>query len=379
MDFNWTPQQQDFRRRVRAAVEEMLPADWEEKSNFDTGSQYVSEFSRWFCPQLAERGLLIPHWPKKYGGEGLDPFHHWILGEELFVVGEPRSYQYMNVNWAGPAILKFGTPDQCERLVTEICAGTRIWCQGWSEPGAGSDLAAMKTRAVRTDRGYVINGQKIWTSGASLADYNFLLARTGDGRKEISVFLVPMSTPGIDVRIIPNFNGQRSFHEVFLSDVEVPHDALLGEEGGGWPIVLSVLHNERIGLPRYTLTMRGLEHAVQCLREDGRFDSRAQEAAGIARAACEAARNLCLKVVNERSQGREPGPDTFIARYALVWADRKASDLIGSFLGDRLVANDDPLLSATYRRAASAGIAAGSAEMQLNTISRDLLGLPRGR
>lgn len=379
MNFEWTAAQQDFRRRVRAVIEDQLPADWAEQSNFDASSRYVSEFSRQFCPVLAEHGLLIPHWPKAVGGEGLDPFHHWILGEELFSVGEPRSYQYMNVNWAGPAILRHGTPPQCERLIPEITQGRKIWCQGFSEPSAGSDLAALRTRAVRTDRGYVLNGQKIWTSGASLADYCFLLARTGEARKDISVFLLPMSTPGIDVRIIPSFNGERSFHEVFLTDVEVPFDALLGEEGGGWKIVLSVLHDERIGLPRYMLTMRGLDRAVECLREEGRFDDRVRMAAGDARAACNAAQSLCLKVVNDRAAGREPGPDTYIARYALVAADRKAADMIGDYLMDRVIANDDALLAAAYRRTASSGIAAGSAEIQLNNISRDRLGLPKGR
>lgn len=379
MDFEWTAKQQEFRQRVRTALDEHLPSDWAEKSQYDASAKYVSEFSRTFCPMLAARGLLIPHWPKQSGGEGLDPFHHWILGEEMFSVGEPRSYQYMNVNWAGPAILKFGSAEQCDRLIPEIVQGRKIWCQGFSEPNAGSDLAALRTKAVQTDQGFLINGQKIWTSGASLADYCFMLARTGEGRKEISVFLVPMTTPGIEVRIIPSFNGERSFHEVFFTDVEVPHNALLGELGCGWDVVLSVLHNERIGLPRYMLTMRGLDRAVECLREESRFDGRAQMAAGDARAACSAAQNLCLKVVNDRATGRDPGSGTFIARYALVWADRKAADFIGDFLIDRVIANDDPLLSAAYRRTASSGIAAGSAEMQLNNISRDHLGLPKGR
>jgi len=377
LDFEWSDAHNDFRRRVRRVIEDQLPTDWAEKSRFDTGSKYVSEFSRRFCPVLAEHELLIPHWPKAVGGGGLDPFHHWILGEEMFAVGEPRSYQYMNVNWAGPAILRYGTPEQKEFYITPIAQGVKIWCQGFSEPGAGSDLAALKTRAVATDRGYVINGSKIWTSGASLADYCFLLARTGEGKRDISVFLVPMDSPGVEARVIPNLNGERSLHEVFLTDVEVPHFALLGGENQGWPIILSVIHDERVGLPRYVLPMLGLDRAVQYLSAKRRFDARAQMRAAQARAACEAARNLCLEVVTERAKGRPPTAKTYVARYAIVAADRLTSDFMSDFLMEEVIENVDPLIVVTYKRAASSGVAAGSSEMQLNNIARDLLHLPR--
>jgi len=377
MDFNWTAEHEHFRERVRSVLDEHLPVDWATQSRYDPSSKYVSEFSRRFCPKLAERGLLIPHWPVAVGGEGLDAFHHWILGEEMFAVGEPRSYQYMNVNWAGPAILRFGSAEQKGQLVPPIAAGTTIWCQGFSETNAGSDLAALRTTATPTDHGYVINGSKIWTSGASLADNCFMLARTGEGRRDISVFLVPMKSPGIEARIVPSFNGERSFHEVFFTDVEVPHSALLGEKSGGWKIVLSVLHDERIGLPRYMLTLRGLDRAVERLIELDRFDQAASMRAGEARAACEAARNLCLDVVNDRVKGRPPSSSTYIARYTLVTSDRLVADFINDFLMEDVVENEDALLAAAYRRTASSGLAAGSAEMQLNNIARDSLQLPR--
>jgi len=380
MDFEWTADQRRFRRRVRDLLEQLLPPDWDVRSGYDTSSRYVSEFSRTFCPILAREGLLIPHWPKEYGGEDLDPYYHWILGEELFAVGDPRSYQYMNVNWAGPAILRYGTEEQKAEHIGRIAAGTHIWCQGFSEPSAGSDLAALSTKAQRTDRGWVIDGVKIWTSGASLADFCLMLARTGPDRHAgISVFLVPMGTAGITARPIPNFMGEFSLHETTFDQVEVPASALLGAENDGWTIVRHIMHNERIGQPRYALAMRGMDRAVALLKQKGRFSGQAVRAdAAKAHAALLAARSLALQVIDARAKGQAPTAFTSIARYALVSADRCVADFLGAYLREELMDRQDPLITATYRRTGSTGLAAGAAEIQLNLIGRDYLQLPKG-
>ncbi len=379
MDFEWSADQHGFRQRVRDLLQKALPADWEEKSRYDTSSRYVSEFSRTFCPLLAREGLLIPHWPRQYGGEDIDPYYHWILGEELFAWGDPRSYQYMNVNWVGPAILKFGTLEQKDEHIGRIAAGTHIWCQGFSEPSAGSDLAALSTKAQRTDAGYVIDGIKVWTSGASLADFCLMLARTGPDRYQgISVFLVPMSTPGISARPIPNFMGEFSLHETVFDQVELPRSALLGQENEGWQIVRQIMHNERIGQPRYSLAMRGLDRAVAILKAKGRFSDQSVRAdAARAWAALVAARSLALQVIDARAKRQPPTAVTSIARYALVSADRHVADFLSAYLHDELTDGKDPLISATYRRTGSTGLAAGAAEIQLNLISRDFLQMPK--
>jgi alkylation response protein AidB-like acyl-CoA dehydrogenase len=377
MDFNWTPEQAAFRQRVREVIATALPSDWAEKSRYDTSSAYVSEFSRSFCPRLAREGLLIPHWPVELGGGGLDAFHHWILGEEMFAVGEPRSYQYMNVNWVGPAIIRFGAEHQRQRYISEIASGQVIWCQGFSEPEAGSDLAALKTRAERRGDAYVLNGSKIWTSGASLADYCFLLARTGEaGTRGISVFLMPTKAPGVEIRVIPSFMGQYSLHEVFLTDVVLPESARLGEENAGWEIVRAVMHNERIGAPRDSLSMRVLDHAMEVLDARGEATPHARARAAKAMAALHCARQLALQVIDGRVKGRPAGGLTNIARYALVAGDREVADFLATFLHDDLIANEDPLLSVGYRRTGSTGLAAGSAEIQLNLIAKHQLALP---
>ena len=153
LEFEWTSEHRAFRGRIRKVLKEHLPDDWPSISGFDNGGEVGVAFSRTFAPVLASEGLLIPHWPREVGGEGLDAFHHWILGEEMWSNGEPRGYQYMSVNWVGPAILKFGSDEQRETHIPRICSGTISYCQGFSEPDAGSDLAALKTKAVETDTG----------------------------------------------------------------------------------------------------------------------------------------------------------------------------------------------------------------------------------
>jgi alkylation response protein AidB-like acyl-CoA dehydrogenase len=379
MEFAWTAEHKAFRQRLKDVLKQNLPADWPQKSRYDTSSEYVSKFSRTFCPNLAKEGLLIPHWPKEVGGGGVDAFHHWILGEEMFAEGDPRSYQYMNVNWCGPAILKYGTDEQIKEHIGGIASGTQIWCQGFSEPQAGSDLAALATRAERTQAGYRINGSKIWTSGASLADKCFMLARTGAERHAgISVFLVPMKTKGVEVRRIQSFMGERSVHEVFFTDVELPESARLGDESKGWEIVGHVLNNERIGAPRYSLAERALHHAVGVLKRKNRWkDDVVKMRAARAQSYISAARQLCLQVINDRVQKKPVNPITNVARYSIVAADRQIAEFVGDYLGDELIGAKDPLLFQAYRRTGSTGIAAGAAEIQLNLIARNLLKLPR--
>jgi alkylation response protein AidB-like acyl-CoA dehydrogenase len=379
MDFGWSPDQLAYRERLRDFIAQTLPPDWAVKSNYDPGSPYVVEFAREFCPALAREGLLIPHWPCEYGGGGADPLHHWILGEEMFAVGEPRSYQYMNVNWIGPALLRYGTPEQKALHLPKIVGGTVFWCQGFSEPSAGSDLASLKTRAVRSGDSYVINGQKIWTSAASFASYCFLLARTGETKREISVFLVPMDTPGIETREVMSMTGRRSLHEVFLTNVAVPAATMLGEEHKGWEIVRSVLHNERIGAPRYIMAHRALDAAACVLKAEGRFDDREIKGRlGQARAAVDASRLLCMRIIDGRVKKRDAGAQTNVARYSLTLADRAVGDFIGEFMHQTLLDGREQTILTQFRRAASTGLGAGAAEIQLDLVAQNFLELPRG-
>jgi alkylation response protein AidB-like acyl-CoA dehydrogenase len=378
VEFTWKPEHAAFRRKIRDFLAASLPPDWDRLSQLDNSSEEVHRFSRTFCPALAREGLLIPHWPVEYGGGGKDAWHHWILNEEMWAAGEPRSYQYMSINWVGPAIIKFGTAEQKAEHLPRITGGTVSYCQGFSEPNAGSDLAALQCRAEHTGSGYRVNGQKIWTSNAGFADYCILLVRTGGpGRNGISVLIAPMKTPGMTVRRIPSLQGEHAVNEVFFENVDVPHGALLGEKDKGWSVIGQILHNERIGAPRYALSWRALRRAVARLKDNGSWE---REEVQLRAARCEAqlrsAQLQAYRVIDGRVKGRPADAETNVARYAAAVADRAVCEFLGDFVPEALFFTEDPVIAAGYKRTATTGIAAGAAEIQLNLIARTLLGLP---
>lgn len=380
MDFDWTEDDRAFRARVRDFLERELPDNWDEIRRHGPGSREQTEFSLEFCPKLAAAGLLVPHWPTEWGGSGLSTWEHFILGEEMWAAGEPRGAQYMNVNWIGPTLLRFGSDEQKRRYIPQMAAGKAIWCQGFSEPNAGSDLAALNTRAVRDGDDFVINGSKIWTSYAGLAEHCFLLARTSGKPRDksgITIFLVPMSTPGIEVRSIPSLIGHGDIHETFFTDVRIPASAQFGGEGEAWTIIGYSLANERVGIPRYEMSARVLDGMVAELKARGEFDDMAVRArAGAASAACEAARLLVYRVVDKVARGKPPETDPNIARAAVIRADHAVADFGLDFLPDAYSGADHHALLAHHERAIVTGIAAGAAEIQLGLIARRHLDLP---
>jgi alkylation response protein AidB-like acyl-CoA dehydrogenase len=378
VNFEWTPEQRALRERVRALLARELPPDWEYISRHGPGSPAQTAFSLAFCPKLAAEGLLVPHWPAAHGGRDAPAWEHFIIGEELFAAGEPRGPQYMNANFIGATLMKFGTPQQQARYLPDMAAGRALWCQGFSEPSAGSDLAALATRAVPRGGEYVINGSKVWTSYAGMAQTCFLLARTDAGKGGIAIFLVPMDTPGIAVRPIPSLIGHGDIHEVFFDDVVVPAAARLGEEGQAWAIIGYALSLERVGLARYAFSRRVLDRMVGELTAQDRFaDSAVRAQAAQALAACEAARLLVYRVVDERARGLPPSAVSNLARVAVVKADHAVSDFALAHFGDALCGDRWPLVLAHHERAIAAGIASGAAEIQLNLVANDWLRLPR--
>lgn len=375
MDFFWDDEQRAFRATVRDFLAAHLPGNWEALAH-GPGTQWQTTFSKQFCGALADSGLLVPHWPQRWGGRDADPWTAFILAEEMWEAGEPRGGQYMNVNWIGPTLMRFGSPEQQQRYIPPMARGQTLWCQGFSEPEAGSDLASLRTRADKDEATYRINGQKIWTSYAGHADTCFLLARTSPGRNGISIFLLPMDTPGITVRQIPSVIGDGDIHEVFFDDVTVPDTAMLGEEGKGWEIVRTALSLERVGIPRFALATRMLHRAVTRLKQSGRFGIGAIEQAARARAACEAARLYSYNIVDQRRHGIATGAEASAARYATVLAERSVSEFVVEHVPEALSGADQMLLS-HHQRAIVAGIASGAAEIQLNLVAGDFLGLPR--
>jgi alkylation response protein AidB-like acyl-CoA dehydrogenase len=380
MEFGWSQQDVGHRAELRRFLDEILPDDWDEMSRHGPGSDVQAAFSKTFCAAMAERGWLTQHWPSEYGGADTEPWRHSIVGEELWAIGEPRGAQYMNVNWIGPAIMRFGSEEQKSFHLPRISAGSVLWCQGFSEPEAGSDLAALRTMAIRDGDDYVINGTKIWTSYVENAEFIFLLVRTDPGSKRhrgMSILLVPVNTPGIEVREIPSVVGARYFHEVFFADARVPTSALLGPEGEGWSVVGYALQYERVGAARYARAARTLDRLAEIAQQRGLYeDPMVVDRLAEARAICEAARVLTYKVIDLRAKGHAPTADTQIARVAGTTADTAVANLGLEILGPESL-EDGSYADANFRLAMTAGVAVGATEVQLNLIAGRFLGLPR--
>jgi alkylation response protein AidB-like acyl-CoA dehydrogenase len=379
VEFGWTDEDLAYRKEIRAFLDVELAGQWSGEVT-QTGSKANVEFARQFCGKLAERGWLTPHWPAEYGGSDSSHWRHTILGEEMWSIGEPRGPQYMNVNWIGPSIMASGTDEQKREHLPPIARGEVVWCQGFSEPEAGSDLASLRTRAERDGGEYVVNGQKTWTSFAEVADYCYLLARTDPTSKRqhgISVLLVPTSTPGFEVRSIPAVVGEHAFHEVFLTDMRVPVSCRLGPEHEGWDVVRRALTYERVGAPRWARAALVLDQLAAWVLQHGLADDVAVlDRLGHARALCEAARLLAYRVIDEHGLDRPPPANSSLARVAMVRAEREVGFLAMELMGADGLENGS-LADHALRKSMAAGVAAGTVEVQLNLIARLVLGLPK--
>jgi alkylation response protein AidB-like acyl-CoA dehydrogenase len=375
MEFDWSPEEAQLRATVRQIVLDHAPPGWTSRSR-DVFTPELLAASKQVCRALAEAGVWIPHWPAEYGGRDASVWEQLIVGEELWGAGEPRGPQYMNTNWIAPAIIAAGTDAQKERYLPRIAAGDVLWCQGFSEPDAGSDLASLRTSAVRDGDTYVVNGQKIWTSYAHVAEYCFLLVRTDAGankRDGISILLVPMELPGIEVREVPSIIGPHAVHEIFFADVRVPVDCRLGEENDGWPLIRKVLAHERVGAARFERASRVLDEAMRSL-PDGPVD---EVAAGRAFATCEAARALAYAAVQDRGAGRDRSATANATRVGNVAAERAVARVLSDEAGQQALVAGNPA-DEQLTVSLPVSISSGTLEVQLDLVARLGLDLPRG-
>ena len=376
MEFSWTPEQESFRREVRDFIQETLPDNWWSRV---PGEEPYSAVTLEFCRKLGAKGWLTPHWPVEYGGGGdTSPWRAAIMNEELWSNGEPRGSQYMNTNWIGPAIIAHGSEWQKQHFLPPITRGEALWCQGFSEPSAGSDLAAMKTSAVRDGGDYIINGEKIWTSYARGAQYCFLLARTdpktsgGDG---ISIFLVPTKAPGFTIVPINGILDIHVTHHMTFENVHVPASSRLGPENAGWAIIRDALADERVGSPRHIRAAVILDNVVAQAHRDGRLSLAALRQAAHARAVCRAARIFVYRIRQLRAGG-DAGAEAYLARCAIVNAERAVAEVAADLAGPEGLISGS-LADGEDRTSLIAGLGGGSYETQLNLVARLWLKLPK--
>jgi alkylation response protein AidB-like acyl-CoA dehydrogenase len=340
------------------------------------------EAAQRFCRLLAERGLLCMSWPEEFGGSAASVWEQTIVREEMWAHHEPRGAQYMGVNWVGPTLMRYGTEEQQRTHLPPIARGEVIWCQGFSEPDAGSDLASLRTAARRDGDGWLVSGQKIWTSYATMAQWCFLLTRSSKEEKKqrgLTIFLVPMDDPAIQVRPIRAMVGPHHLNEVFFDDLRVTEADVLGEVGGGWSIVQEVLSFERVGIARYARCERLLHAAPAALGEA--WEQLPAELRGRwvrILTHCRRARLLAYRVVSLQSTGRVAPGDAAAYRIAVTKLDQDSAEVLMEIIAavpraDESTAYFRAEVEDHWRYAQASTVASGSIEMQRILLSRAML------
>ena len=375
MDFDLPVEAETYRDEVRAFLREhapdgRFPPDWNVR--------------------LAEAGYVAPHWPKPWGRDA-NPVQQLVIDEELRAAEAPRPLNPIGIGWAGPTLLVAGTQEQQERYLPGILSGSELWCQLFSEPGAGSDLASLTTRAERDGDEYVVHGQKVWTTFAHVSRFGILLARTdpsAEQHKGISYFVLDMRSPGITVQPIKQMDGNAMFNEVFLDGVRIPADDLIGAENDGWRLAKVTLGNERVSLSgEGALWGRGptANTLLDVVRGNGGVrDPRVRQKLAALYIESEVLRLIRLRTISAIVRGLEPGPETSV-RKAL--ADEHGQHVMGlavELAGSAGMLRDcgpfgdpDPTWSEGYLFSPALTIGGGTSEVQRNIIGERVLGLPR--
>jgi alkylation response protein AidB-like acyl-CoA dehydrogenase len=343
---------------------------------------------------LVSRGLLGVNWPREYGGQGLTPAYQTVAMEEVVRIGAPTPASVVNLYVVGPTLLAWGTPEQKARFVPRLLTGEEIWCQGFSEPNAGSDLASLQTRAIEDGDDYIVNGQKIWTSQAQYADFCALLVRTDPSaakHKGLSYLIMDMRLPGIEVRPIRQISGGTGFNEVFLTDVRIPRSSMIGPPNEGWKVIVRSLSSERstIIAQRAAEARRAFDVTTAALRRHLRATGQnlPPELAGrIGHAAMQLAvlqaQQAALSSRLERDQAT--GGVESIDKLVLTEAEQEvfslALDMLGparQLAGHELYGFDADLCIHDYFYSRSRSISAGTTQIQRNIVAERVLGLPR--
>jgi len=392
MRFRFTAEQEKFRGEVRDFLKDALPPGWEGADNAIDDESV--EVGRQFLKKLAPKRWIAPAWPKEYGGLDMSLWDQVVFNEEMGYARAPI-LNTAAVGYLGPTIILYGTDEQKKRHLPGITSGDVVWCQGYSEPNSGSDLASLQTRAVQDGDDFVINGQKIWTSQAHYADWMFLLARTDpDAPKHrgISYFLVDMKTPGITVRPLINMANGEGFNEVFFENVRVPKDGLLGELNRGWYIATTTLDFERSSIGGTSQARRALEDLTRFAKtEPDAVTNRPIWEKPLVRHALadlwlslEVTTLLSYRVVSMQARGLVPNYEASIVKvfnseylqrqarvgvgimgmYGGLWEDSPWAKLRGRF-------------AKSYVTSVGGAIAGGTSEIQRNIIAQRGLGLPR--
>ena len=386
MNFDYPPEAEAFRSEFRAWLETNVEPDLKDAGAMAAAdSPEAFERMRAWNRKLADAGYAAIAWPVEYGGRGAGVMEQVVYAEELSAAGAPGTLNVIGISNIAPSIMHHGTDEQKRRFLEPMLRGDEIWCQGFSEPNAGSDLASLQTRAVADGDDFVVNGQKVWNTFGNIADWCELLVRTDPDapkHKGISCLLVDMRLPGIEARPLVTITGEREFSEIFFTDVRVPKSALLGPENEGWRVAMTTLTHERGGVASLHLGVRKKIASLLDLARttDRRGRPAAEDPVVRQRLARLYLEGEYLKLLSDRAvsgllHGREAGPETSLAK--LVWSEcetdiaEAAGELLGPAANTGTWGRDR-----VYVRALS--IAGGTTQVNKNIVAQRVLGLPRG-
>jgi alkylation response protein AidB-like acyl-CoA dehydrogenase len=390
VDLGFTAEEEAFRNEVRTWLESSLPASWRQDGKGGYRDEEDTDLQREWQRKLYKGGWLKLGWPKEAGGRGATPVMQAIYQEEMARAGAPGILGRLGVTLLAPTLVAHGTDWQKQQYVEKILSGELIFCQGFSEPDAGSDLAGLRTKAERRDGGWVISGQKTWSSGAHYSDKSFLLARTEPGaepHRGIGFFLVDMHQPGVEVRRIKQMTGGGEFSEVFLSGAVVEDRDLVGQPGDGWKIAMTVFGFERGGLAQAARFERAVDELAALARDRGAGgDATTRQKVAQARIEAHVFRLIGLRNLTRAQHGQAPGPEASVTK--LYWSemDKRLQEtavgvegMHGALAPDSPHAVEDGRWQYGWMWAQAETIYAGSSEIQRNIIAERVLGLPRGR
>jgi alkylation response protein AidB-like acyl-CoA dehydrogenase len=401
MDLTYPPEAEQYREKIQAFLAEHLPSDWKGIGALSPAAR--DEFTQHWFEILRDNGLRAPSWPKDYGGASLSPMEQVVLAEEFEKAGVPAGItnDAFGIGMLGPTLMMWGTEEQKRHFLPRIISGEDKWCQGYSEPGAGSDLGNLGTRAVLDGDEWVINGQKVWSSAAHLANWMFVLCRTdpeAPKHKGISFLLVPMDQPGVEVRPIKMITGESEFNETFFTEARTARKNVVGAPNNGWAVAMTLLANERGGSAT-TLALsfgRELDRLMDLARERGKAsDPIIRQRLAWCYSKVEIMRYLGMRALTRFLSGSGPGPDAAIGK--LLWSEyhRTVSELSLDILGpealvptgqapassfqsdDAGAENSSASWVGTFLNARAGTIYAGTSQIQRNIIGEMVLGLPK--
>ena len=379
-----TEKEAAWRQEVRNFINTQAPAALKAGSDEGENTMFgrMGAIKEW-REKVAEKGWIAPSWPKRFGGADMTVAEQFIMNEEFAESGVPGNLGGFGVMMIGPTIIEHGTEEQKEEHLTKILKGEVIWCQGYSEPGAGSDLASVQTRAVRDGDDYVVNGQKIWTTGAQYADMMYMLVRTDpDAPKHrgITYLLLNMKSPGVTVRPLTMLSGAQGFNEVFFEDVRVPVKNRIGEENRGWYVGTTTLDFERSSIGSAIGVRKQLEAIIRQAKAGGEASFSRNPAVKREFAdrwiEAEVAKMLSYRVVSMQVRGQIPNHEASMCKLFSSEMSQRIANLSMHLYG--MHGNVRNKASMGYMQAVSSTIAGGTTEIQKGIIATRGLGLPRG-